>query len=657
MPQLELLPRLTATLRPDTGRTEPRLWIRRLVVWSEPSVVLRDVSLRPGLNIVWSPDPSDGEMSGVVPGTVGHGSGKTLFCRLLRYCLGEERFAPDGQRERIATTFKSGMVGAEVVVDGTAWAVVRSIGTSRRHCAKANADLDGLAASHDDDADLEAFRDALDTCALSGEVSPLMPVTRSRAAWLVALAWLSRDQECRFGDALAWRAASAGSGSPARGLSASDALEVVRALIGGIAAEEHALRAEIDRLTRQHSDGAKEVTHREWEVAQKRARLASAAGLRLDELPEDALATPALRQAARARLGRVAVVGSGANTADVPTLRVAWEEAHGVEIALARELAQIDASLPVLERLVNLIRSELPGLSFSKQQAERPVCPVCEVPIDRALAEGCKLSHKLPSPAEARQRWDERVAELDKESRNLEETRANRSRVAADLDGARQRTESLRAQLRAAEKAQDARTEAWYSARRLMDDVNRLEELGEARDGAAARVGELDGKMKEMREQVAAHRDARAPVFTRVSELFDAVIDKIIGEPARGRATLDGNGMHLVVDLGGERSTPAMDSIKVLAFDLAVMCMSIEGTTHLPAFLLHDSPREADLGLTPYSRLFHFARSLEDAGEAPLFQYIITTTTRPPDELCMEPWLRLTLRGSPADGRLLRCDL
>lgn len=96
---------------------------------------------------------------------------------------------------------------------------------------------------------------------------------------------------------------------------------------------------------------------------------------------------------------------------------------------------------------------------------------------------------------------------------------------------------------------------------------------------------------------------------------------------------------------------------KVIAFDLATMILAIEGRVHLPAFLVHDSPREADLGLSSYHQLFALARSLEALSPEPLFQYIVTTTTRPPDDVRCEPWLRLTLRGGPASERLLRRDL
>ena len=73
----------------------------------------------------------------------------------------------------------------------------------------------------------------------------------------------------------------------------------------------------------------------------------------------------------------------------------------------------------------------------------------------------------------------------------------------------------------------------------------------------------------------------------------------------------------------------------------------------MPAFLIHDSPREADLGLDLYHRLFLFTQWLEGVGNQPLFQYIITTTTPPPDEVKTETCLRLTLRGTPAKERLL----
>ena len=84
--------------------------------------------------------------------------------------------------------------------------------------------------------------------------------------------------------------------------------------------------------------------------------------------------------------------------------------------------------------------------------------------------------------------------------------------------------------------------------------------------------------------------------------------------------------------------------------------MSIAGRAHQPAFLIHDSPREADLGLSIFHRLFYVVGRLEEISEQPLFQYIITTTTKPPGKLAKDPWLADILGGETKE-RLLQRDL
>ncbi len=50
--QGELFPEPTVVVRPSGTRSEPRLWVRQLAVWEKPGTVIRDFSLRRGLNIV-----------------------------------------------------------------------------------------------------------------------------------------------------------------------------------------------------------------------------------------------------------------------------------------------------------------------------------------------------------------------------------------------------------------------------------------------------------------------------------------------------------------------------------------------------------------------------------------------------------------------------
>jgi len=105
------------------------------------------------------------------------------------------------------------------------------------------------------------------------------------------------------------------------------------------------------------------------------------------------------------------------------------------------------------------------------------------------------------------------------------------------------------------------------------------------------------------------------------------------------------------VSCGQRLSTSAM----VLGFDFAYLIGYMTGLGHLPGLFLHDSPREADMEDTLYHRLFDLAAHLEALfGDAdPSFQYIVATTTPPPDQLNREPYVRLRLDAREDDKLLL----
>ncbi len=651
--QLELLGRSGLKVQPKANRLEPRLWVRRLVVWSEPGVKLREIHLRPGLNIIWAPDPADRIDVSEQNAILGHGSGKTLFCRLLRYCLGEDRFAPNEQRDKISQAFPKGEVGAEIIVDGTQWAVVRSIGMDRQQCAVRDADLDAVAIDVERSG-IEPFLEAVTTSILSEDVAALVSSDDPLHAWPIALAWLARDQECRFDKPLDWKSPDSDSGSPARNLSSPQRLGALRALIGAIVPEEYRLRTEIETLESQRNQTDQEATQRRREADRLRGRLISELGPRQDDLPPGRMAVEPLRRAAL-DLAKSAVVDPG-DLSDIDGLRFEAESTRGRRVDLEQKLAVVNARIPEIEALIGRIRGELPGVSVRADKAEHIVCPICEVPVDRALADGCNLSHMLPDLDEAKRKMAQLKQDQARESHRLQESRSERSRIVQELEPARKDEASATERLRAAERGRDARSDAWFKARLLIDEVNRLNQLHDEQEQMQSRVNALDDEIQEKREQASAFRDAHSDVFNRLSGFFDAILRELIGTDAVGTVSLDGKGLRLSVELGGERSTAALDSLKVIAFDLAAMCMSIEGGAHQPAFLIHDSPREADLGLSIFHRLFHLVHGMEGIGDRPQFQYILTTTTSPPDELRQAPWLAETLGGA-AEERLLKCDL
>jgi hypothetical protein len=576
---------------------------------------------------------------------------------LLRYVLGEERFAPDVQRYRIAQEFPEGLVGAEVMVDGTQWSVLRPLGLNREHFALSDVDLNHIFERELAATGIEPFLAAVENTVLSEDVVALIPTGHRLQGWLVALAWLSRDQECRFDKVLDWRSSDSESGSPARGLSATKLLDALRALIGAIDPEESKLRAEIGEMDNRQKEAALEAVRCTWEADRLRLRLIADLELNPDDVLPGRLAVEQFCQAAKANLARLATVMPNNDIAELTVLRALADEAKQHLDNLTLELAQVEARIPEIDHLIRRIKGERPGGSVELDNAENPLCPVCDVPINHALAAGCKLSERLPDLDAARDRLKQLDQDLEVEKNRLQFSKGEQSRISLQLSPARVRADELRHQVLAAERAQETRSDAWFRTRRLIDDAKRLEESLLIQEKKYTDSDALTEAIETKRDLAAAFRDAQADVLSRLSSFFDAIIHELVGPNAGGRVLLDGNGLRLSVELGGDRSTAAIDSLKVIAFDLAVMCMSIEGGCRLPAFLIHDSPREADLGLSVYHRLFHLVQRLDQKHVNPLFQYIITTTTRPPEELSEKPWLSAKLGGAPAAARLLKRDL
>lgn len=660
MPQLpDLLGPQPLAVTPAEGLEGPRLWVRRLVIWNEPGgEKVLDVALRPGLNIVWSPDGADDAASADQTNAIGHGSGKTLFCRLIRYCLGEDRFATEPQRDRIGTAFLNGIVGAEVMLDGACWAIVRPLGIRRRHMAVANGNLDEIAAGEGTSTGLEPFIDAVDQRVITAELAGLVRPRADGPIWPIALAWLTRDQECRFDDVLDWRSPTSDSDSPvpASGQEKGPRLEALRAFLMAITPEEQTTRGEVNSLSEQRRTLDQEIGHRRWEIERMQNRLVGALDLAGQPLPEMPLLIDVMRKSAGERLGAATQLSAGGGD-ELATAREHYEAARSEWTRLDGERIRIETSIPIEQRVLSEIQGELPGLSYSQAEAESPICPICEVPIDRALAEGCNLSHKIPDAEACRQRWAQRRADFEAQGMRLGGLRQDGVRVLQQIALAKQQLDQAANRVGAIERARDAREAAWYMARRCQDDVERLVDLINTQDEGVNRLRELGGKLDAERERLGAFRDKQARVFGRMSEKFDPIVRRLVGHDARGRIALSGNGIELSVDMGGDRTTAAIESLKVLAFDLAAMCLSIEGATRVPPFLLHDSPREADLGLSIYGRLFDIAEELERVGGTPLFQYIITTTTAPPAEFREPPYLRLKMYGDPPAQRLLGVDL
>lgn len=655
--QDDLFPGPSLTIEVPKGLTEPRLWVRRLKIWNDPGgEVIRDIELRPGLNIIWSPDGDDDpEGDGR---TIGHGSGKTLFCRLLRYCLGESRFADEVQRDAISSRFLNGVVGAEVILDGVCWAVSRPLGIGRKHFAVEDGNLDTVAKMEGTATGIEPLIDAIETTILGDGTSRLARLSAGQRAWPVALAWAARDQECRFDDVLDWRSSSSGSDAPqpASGDAKGPRLLAMRAFLNAITEEEQAARRQEQDFANQIDQAKRQRSFLEWDQGQRVERLVRDLGLGDASLPGMPLLLDALKSVAAEKLAATAKLPSGVSV-ELDGARRTFRSARIALRDAELKAAALDAKLPLEEKLLTQMSSEIPGLSAAAQSAASPICPICEVPIDTALADGCKLSHKLPDQAQCRARWEAKRQEIDTQQQTIAGIGAGIDALKPEIALARQKEQHAEERVDRLEKAADARNTSWRTATRNVEDVQRSAELVDDLARAESAIRKLEEDLQRVREQLRGYEDKQAKTIGAISQKFSAIIRRLLGDDAKGIVRLTGKGLEIGVEAGGDRRTAAIQSLKVLVFDLACLCLSIEGRTRIPAFLIHDSPREADLGQTIYDEHFRLLRALEEELAGGTFQYVITTTTRPPQDINKAPWRREVLRGAPGRERLLGCDL
>ncbi len=187
-------------------RSQPDVWVSRIMILERiiPSpVVIRDIPLSRGLNIIWAEESEDDNPTAAI---TGHSAGKTIFCRLLRYVLGERTFGAKAVMELIRKTFPDGYIAAELHVCSRKWAVRRPFGSGRMSFIKEDASIEELfeqrgasvtQESYPQEIGLESLLDELET---GGIVQ-----TGETIQWAHILAWCTRDQEARFQNIYDWR--------------------------------------------------------------------------------------------------------------------------------------------------------------------------------------------------------------------------------------------------------------------------------------------------------------------------------------------------------------------------------------------------------------------------------------------------------------------
>lgn len=635
--QIELFRKPGLSIQPSNP--EPRLWVQRLVIWSEPHTVLRDIPLRRGLNILWSPDRVGAGFE------LGHGAGKSMLCRLLRYCLGEDSFGPDEVQGRVGAAFKDGRVGIEARLGGRLWSVTRSLGPVPMDRAAPNVCLELLLHDGAPPGSFTQWMDTLQSTLVPKDALPLMPEPQGHFPWLYCLAWLSRDQECRFAGLLDWRSAASGSHSPVRHSSAAMRLAALRVMAGLLGPEEHRLERAMSERRDELERANREVQQLERDRSRLRRRIAGGLGMEVGEMIDGPLAVEHLRQQA------VDLLEQSELPEEEPSESPVSSQLSELRQRQQRLLSRGMEARAEVQRLKLLVGEQGRAL----RQAQSPVCPIDGAPLDVVKLKGCGFASRLPDPEAAQ-------ASLDESREELRTAEAESRRVEQQVEALTGQIEALEAEEAQARKGREAllrnlaeMRERWFRARKLNEDVEEFAGQQEELDRARSTVAYLETGIGELKEDQEKCRLEQEEALGRLARRFDQLVRHVAGHGASGDLKLDGRGLSAIIRAGGERSSVAMESLKVIAFDISLLIAAAEGEGNMPALLIHDSPREADLSIQVYHRLFEAIRLLE--GDEPAFQYLLTTTTEPPESLQKAPWLVLQLSGSDTEGRLFGRDL
>lgn len=236
---------------PSDSYDEPAIWLRRLIFVESPERpvrIIRRLTFRRGLNIVCTEPrlPEDSQ-------PVGHSVGKSLLVRIIRYCLGEDRFCTESQRRAIAQRLERAYAFAVVRVDGEDWSVARPLGLETGYgdswAVRSSRMRDLLA--EEKRLKYREFVDALNAVTSDCYADIDLPRAGRRAKWTDLLGWLSRDQDCHFDHHAEWREAQLQAGP--RALTLEDAYLVMRMALGLLGPEEIGLleghRALLARMT------------------------------------------------------------------------------------------------------------------------------------------------------------------------------------------------------------------------------------------------------------------------------------------------------------------------------------------------------------------------------------------------------------------------
>jgi hypothetical protein len=624
---------------PSPVTHEPPVWVRRLVllrsVDAQPDII-REIQFELGLNLIVTRAPEPGTTE-----AVGHDVGKTLSTRLLRYLLGEAKYAEARTRNAIRRLMPDSFVAGEFRVRGENWAVMRPLGAPTVFVSRARAvgSWRDLLQGEGIEGEFEHFVSRLGDAVLENVSSPLLTHAHRPIQWSDVLAWIARDQKCRYGEPLDWRHTDSESGT--RALYRTDACTVLRSITGLMNGREKELFEQHDAMLRERQVLDQEKKGLDTRIDAENVLLAADLS---DASASDADISPIGLEVIRARNDGLRRLRSDEiEKLDLANLREQFERSVG---NLTTVQAQIEAKTASVDALVVEIRKRKQRpLTIFEMFASHCDKPEDDCPAKLKIAQG-----KVPAPP-----YDD----LREREATLVALQEQVTALSDSLPSLSEKREVAKSRLEAAEKALLTVTQGIDAAlgtssaieRRVDRQIQRIER----RPKAVSELNQLDEKLAASLALQAQVRENLASTRAWLGERFAELCSTLLGTSRRFGLTIESKAIVLQqAGVDGAPGEATSTSALVLALDLAAMRCAMDGNGHHPRLIVLDSPREADMEIAIFYRLLAQLAAWHTASRLPPFQVIMTTTTRPSDGSEASKLVRTELSRVPQTETLLR---
>lgn len=618
---------------------EPAVWVKQVVIVPKRELgvtPIRDISFRLGLNVINARLPSDPDTT-----AFGHNVGKTLLVRLIRYCLGDEQYAGSRVRSRIRAVSGEAAVIAVLRVRNADWAVCRSLASAKQSCCLQTTDRHDLLAEAGAFLPYSDFEKALHALRPTELDHVRVGRTDRVPAWTDLLGWLIRDQRCRYTSHNTWRHKDDDSDPDV--LRDTDANLVSRVVLNLFDREEYDATNDMDAARTKLRQTQGQLDDLRQQQAQMVKLLAEEAEI-IADFGEGEIAHAAIRSAIEDRkrsfveqISRLPEAKAVADAeADLVVRRQRRDKTEGGLEQRQRDLKRLQGELELAQK-----PDEKEALAAQRHKLS------CGLGECRYLVN----DPKYPDPT--------REDRINEKKEVIEQTEREIAAITAEHDQHKAAVRSAETAVAVAEaKFANAAGESRQAVSQcdfLLKRFQKYVTSSATRDQLERDRQSTEAALKELEKRREARADTRTRQLVRLNHCFQEVMNGLIRRSG-GKLSLD---LKSGIASNPEASSgEAMGSAgRVVGFDLVSLVASVDGFGSHPRFLIHDSPREADLNELIYRNLFQFVLKLETRfpDHQPAFQYILTTTSPPPDFIRGE-YIRETLHDESPDGRLLRFE-